>query len=949
MSFGAFGSGGGNNSLFGSQSTPTFGASSGSGLFGQSAPAAGAFGQPAGGFGQPAQPVGSGLFGGAQQNAGFGQVAGNTTSFGGTPQGAFGTPSANQAQASGFGQPAQTGFGQAGPASGFGQPAAGGFGAPAAAGFGAQANTGFGAPAQTGFGQPAQGGQSPFGAPAGGSGFGGAQQQTQNGTRGRPYSATSDYTNGDGRDGEYVAISLMPWFQGKSFEELRAEDYALGDFGGHSAPSAAGGGGGGGGGGLFGSSTPTATGFGQPPQQQQPQQQPAAGGLFGSAATPAQGTGLFGGGGQAAGFGAGGAQSTGGLFGSAPAAQSAPSLFGGATGGSTGAVGAFGTPAAPAATGLFGSAPAQPSTGLFGGQSTGSLFGGAGSAPQSSSGLFGAASTPAFGSTTTPTGTGLFGGGGQSAPAAAPARTGLFGGSGLGSKPAGTGFGGVSAASGAGLFGSGAPAGGAGLFGSSGSAFGGGGMGGASTGGGLFGGGGFAASSSAFGGFGGSSGSGFGTTGFGSGGGFGSQPTPPVQPAALVASVNENPFGSSQLYAHAESELAKAGVDANGTKQAGPSQPTVVVGQIRALPYAMARATAPGARTPGAVAAARRALGSDLFRSTTAGGGNARFLMGAAPRPQARFAESGRPKKSLTPWRTAAQAHRAATIKKLVIEPVPAGSERGSVVDAPTEAGARPVEAAPSRESLRFERGEAIMPPEPTAEAAEVNGAEEAEREEEAHGYVADLRSDPSVVRPTPRHLVGQARAADGSAQVYSQYADYHRAHIASPRARRALERARRREAEEAEAASASPPFTKRLDIETRPPLAELAELSSNELRSVKDFAVIRQGLGEVVWAGETDVTGLDIDNTVDIRFREIRVYPEGTECPPVGEGLNKRAVVHLHGIWKKDRVTRGIMKDAVAAANMVERLKVHCEKGGLRFIGYDVKAGTWSFEADHF
>ncbi len=112
---------------------------------------------------------------------------------------------------------------------------------------------------------------------------------------------------------------------------------------------------------------------------------------------------------------------------------------------------------------------------------------------------------------------------------------------------------------------------------------------------------------------------------------------------------------------------------------------------------------------------------------------------------------------------------------------------------------------------------------------------------------------------------------------------------------------------------------------------------------------MVRQGIGEVQWYGETDVTGLDIDRVVDLRFREIRVYPLEEECPPVGTGLNKRAVVKLYGIWKKDRASRMPMKDARAAENMIVKLKLHCEKEGLRFLDYEVGTGAWTFEAERF
>lgn len=59
-------------------------------------------------------------------------------------------------------------------------------------------------------------------------GFGGQQQQ-QNGTRAVQWRRTvSTDTSGGKNDGYYQSISAMPEYTGKSFEELRWEDYQVG-------------------------------------------------------------------------------------------------------------------------------------------------------------------------------------------------------------------------------------------------------------------------------------------------------------------------------------------------------------------------------------------------------------------------------------------------------------------------------------------------------------------------------------------------------------------------------------------------------------------------------------------------------------------------------------------------------------------------------------------------
>eukprot|EP00977_Amphora_coffeiformis_P007068 scaffold1536_cov166-Amphora_coffeaeformis.AAC.2 len=404
----AFGSTGG----FGAPATSTpFGASAApsGGLFGAPAPSSG-FG---GGFGQPA-PAPGGLFGQpAPAPSAFGAPAPSGGLFGQAP-----APSSSMfgSTTSGFGQTST--FGAAPAPSAFGAPAGGGlFGAPAPAPTGglfgsSAAPAPFGGPAPAPFGStfgssspapfgasaPAGGGLFGSPAPAAGGMFGAATPGAAagNGTRGVQYQPT---TKQDGQSSiNFQSITAMQQYEGKSFEELRMEDYQQGNRG---TPS----------------STPTASNttgsfFGAAPA-------PSGGGLFGSSA-PAPSGGLFGSAPAPSGFGAPAPAPGGGLFG-APA----PSPSFGGFGSSNPAPAPFGAAPAPfggAAPAPFG-APA-PGGSLFGAPGPAPAFG----APAPSGGLFGSSSVPA--------------------PFGAPAPGGLFG----STAPAPS-FGG-----GGGLFGSTAPA-----------------------------------------------------------------------------------------------------------------------------------------------------------------------------------------------------------------------------------------------------------------------------------------------------------------------------------------------------------------------------------------------------------------------------------------------------------------------------------------------------------
>ena len=79
----------------------------------------------------------------------------------------------------------------------------------------------------------------------------------------------------------------------------------------------------------------------------------------------------------------------------------------------------------------------------------------------------------------------------------------------------------------------------------------------------------------------------------------------------------------------------------------------------------------------------------------------------------------------------------------------------------------------------------------------------------------------------------------------------------------------------------------------TLPSLEELRELVDEDGKCmVENFTVGRFNYGNVCFLGTTDVSDLDLDSIVFIVRKEIEVYPENTDKPPVGEGLNRPAFV---------------------------------------------------------
>jgi len=103
---------------------------------------------------------------------------------------------------------------------------------------------------------------------------------------------------------------------------------------------------------------------------------------------------------------------------------------------------------------------------------------------------------------------------------------------------------------------------------------------------------------------------------------------------------------------------------------------------------------------------------------------------------------------------------------------------------------------------------------------------------------------------------------------------------------------------------SQNAPKLTRPNYYTRPALAELKAYSDDQLSHVRDFAVGCKEFGEVVFPGDSDVRGLDLDSIIVFGKKMFLPYKE-CEPPGVGEELNKHAIVTLFNVWKLDRATQ--------------------------------------------
>lgn len=138
----------------------------------------------------------------------------------------------------------------------------------------------------------------------------------------------------------------------------------------------------------------------------------------------------------------------------------------------------------------------------------------------------------------------------------------------------------------------------------------------------------------------------------------------------------------------------------------------------------------------------------------------------------------------------------------------------------------------------------------------------------------------------------------------------------------------------------------------TIPSLDDIVDYMDSEGRCiVPDFTIGRRGYGNVFFEGEIDVSGLDLDDICHFRNKEINLYQDDENKPPVGEGLNRKAQVTLDQIWPYDKNSHEPIKDPerLEAIGYEAKLRRICEKRGTRFIDYRPETGSCVFKVDHF
>lgn len=138
----------------------------------------------------------------------------------------------------------------------------------------------------------------------------------------------------------------------------------------------------------------------------------------------------------------------------------------------------------------------------------------------------------------------------------------------------------------------------------------------------------------------------------------------------------------------------------------------------------------------------------------------------------------------------------------------------------------------------------------------------------------------------------------------------------------------------------------------TIPPLEKLEEYMDEDGSCiVPNFTIGRKGYGNVFFNEPIDVAGLNLDELVHFRHKEVIIYPDDENKPPVGTELNRKAQITLDQVWPHDKTLHEAIKDKerLELMDYESHLRRVCEKHDTRFIEYRPETGSWVFRVDHF
>ncbi|KAL4930790.1 nucleoporin family protein [Aspergillus undulatus] len=137
-----------------------------------------------------------------------------------------------------------------------------------------------------------------------------------------------------------------------------------------------------------------------------------------------------------------------------------------------------------------------------------------------------------------------------------------------------------------------------------------------------------------------------------------------------------------------------------------------------------------------------------------------------------------------------------------------------------------------------------------------------------------------------------------------------------------------------------------------KPTRGELSKLSREELKRFTGLTVGRQRCGAVTFDEPVDLTQINLDELfgglVEIGIRKITVYPDESQKPARGKGLNVPSTLKIENSWPRGREKKGpspITSGPLFDKHVDRLMKVH----NTDFVDYEKETGTWIFRVAHY
>lgn len=141
------------------------------------------------------------------------------------------------------------------------------------------------------------------------------------------------------------------------------------------------------------------------------------------------------------------------------------------------------------------------------------------------------------------------------------------------------------------------------------------------------------------------------------------------------------------------------------------------------------------------------------------------------------------------------------------------------------------------------------------------------------------------------------------------------------------------------------------------PPTEQLLHLPLKQLAAVPNFVIGRKGFGYITFNYDVDLTAF-VDDMKNQLFgkvvvfhptKTVEVYPDESEKPPIGGGLNVPATITLENIYPVDKRSKKPLKDASKFDEIQILVKRLRNMRNMDFISYNPFGGVWTFKVNHF